>query len=233
MKKFQYIIVLICVVGLWSCKKDNYDPPSSVLEGRLVYQGEPIHVEFDQVNYEVYQFGFGMVGALPDTYFDQDGSYSLLLFDGEYKLLIPNGQGPFRWKQTASGAPDSLTVNVSGNQTLDLEVTPYYMIRNASLTGGENSVTGSFALEKIITDSDAKDIEYVALYINKTLFVSSADNIANTTVNGVDIADPNQIELTVDVPSMTPTQNYVFARIGVKIAGVEDMIFSPVEKIQL
>jgi hypothetical protein len=32
---------------------------------------------------------------------------------------------------------------------------------------------------------------------------------------------------------MKPTQNYVFARIGVKIAGVEDLIFSPVQKVQL
>jgi len=30
---------------------------------------------------------------------------------------------------------------------------------------------------------------------------------------------------------MTPTQNYVYARIGVKISGLEDMIFSPLVKI--
>ncbi|RYE41876.1 MAG: DUF3823 domain-containing protein, partial [Sphingobacteriales bacterium] len=32
---------------------------------------------------------------------------------------------------------------------------------------------------------------------------------------------------------LTPTQNYVFARIGVKTQDVEDWIFSPVQKIQL
>lgn len=233
MKKYQYIFILISVIGLFSCKKDNYDAPSSELSGRLVYQGEPIYVEYDRVNYEVYQFGFGKTGALPGTFFDQDGSYSLLLFNGEYKLLIPNGQGPFIWNRTASGAPDSLTINVSGNQTLDLEVTPYYMVRNAKLSGSNDNVSGSFGLEKIITNSDAKDIDYVALYINKTLFVSPADNIASTTLNSTDISSMDNIELEVEVPSMTPSQNYVFARIGVKIAGVEDMIFSHIEKIQL
>lgn len=233
MKNFQYIIIIIGVMCLFSCKKDNYDAPSSELSGRLVYQGEPINVEYDRVNYEVYQFGFGRTGALPGTFFDQDGSYSLLLFNGEYKLLIPNGQGPFMWNRTASGTPDSLTITVSGSQTLDLEVTPYYMVRNAKLTGGNGTVSGSFGLEKIINDSNAKDIEHVALYINKTLFVSSADNIANTTINSADINNMDNIELEVEVPSMTPAQNYVFARIGVKVAGVEDMIFSHIEKIQL
>jgi hypothetical protein len=35
----------------------------------------------------------------------------------------------------------------------------------------------------------------------------------------------------VSVQAISPTQAYVFARIGLKIAGVEDRIFSPVEKI--
>jgi hypothetical protein len=39
--------------------------------------------------------------------------------------------------------------------------------------------------------------------------------------------------LKATVPAITPTQNYVFARIGLKVTGVEDMIFSPVVKINL
>jgi hypothetical protein len=71
----------------------------------------------------------------------------------------------------------------------------------------------------------------VSLYINKTQFVSGGDNIAATDLGGGAITDPNSISLNVTIPAITPTQNYVFARIGVKIAGVEDMIFSPVQKI--
>ncbi len=36
--------------------------------------------------------------------------------NGEYKFIIPNGQGPFKWKQTPAGAPDSTTIVVNGNQ---------------------------------------------------------------------------------------------------------------------
>lgn len=229
---FQYIIAILCVITLFSCKKDNYDAPSSMLSGRLVYQGEPIFVEYDRVSFQLFQFGFGKVGALNGT-FDQEGKYSMLLFDGEYKFTIQNGQGPFVWKKTTSGAPDSLTINVRGAQTVDIEVTPYYMLRNPQLSGSGQTVSGTFGLDKIIEGAEGRDVERVNLYINKTLFVSGTNNIASSGLNGNEITDLNNINLQVSVPAMTPTQSYVFARIGVKIAGVEDMIFSPIEKINL
>ncbi|MET3114010.1 hypothetical protein AAKU52_001743 [Pedobacter sp. CG_S7] len=228
----KHIVLFLCSLSLFSCKKDNYDAPGSQLSGRLVYKGVPINVEYNQVSYELYQFGFGKVGSMNGT-FDQDGKYSMLLFDGEYKMVIPNAQGPFKWKKTITGNPDSLSIKVSGSQTLDIEVTPYYLLSNVKLTGSGTSVSGVFKLDKIITDIDAKDVDYVTLYINKTLFVSAANNIAVSTINGRAITNASSINLQVNVPAMTPTQNYVFARIGVKIAGVEDMIFSHVEKINL
>ena len=82
------------MLPLISCKKDNYDPPSSTLSGRLVYNGDSIGVERNQVPFELYQFGFGKVGSIANT-FAQDGTYSALLFDGDYKLIIPNGPGTF------------------------------------------------------------------------------------------------------------------------------------------
>jgi hypothetical protein len=57
------------------------------------------------------------------------------------------------------------------------------------------------------------------------------DNIAFTELGGGAITDPNNISLNVNVPAISPTQAYVFARIGLKIAGVEDRIFSPVQKL--
>ncbi len=229
--QFHYIVLIALSAIAISCKKDNYEAPSSTLKGRIVYQGEAIGVERDQVPYELYQYGFGKVGALGAS-FAQDGSFSALLFDGDYKFIIPNGQGPFMWKQTATGAPDSLPITLKGTQTLDVDVTPFYMIRTPQITGGGGNVSATFKAEKIITDANAKDIERVSLYINKTQFVSGGDNIAITDLAGSDITDPNNITLTVKVPAIVPTQNYVFGRIGLKIAGVEDMIFSPVQKIQ-
>lgn len=230
--KHHYIALLMIAAAAGACRKDNYDPPSADVSGRIVYKGEPINVEYNQVSYQLYQYGFGKVGAI-EGFFTQEGNYSMKLFDGEYKFIVPNGQGPFVWRQTAAGAPDTVIINVKGKSNLDIEITPYYMIRtpNFSATGGKVSAT--FRIDKIITDASAKDIERVSLYINKTAFVSGNNNIAATDLDGADIADPGNVALEVTVPTMAPAQSYVYARIGLKIAGVEDRLFSPIVKLSL
>jgi hypothetical protein len=230
--KYQYILLMAFVLGAASCKKDNYEAPSSTLKGRLLYNNEEIGFEHNQVSYELYQPGFGKVGAMGST-FAQDGSYSSLLFDGQYKMIIPAAQGPFRWRENTAGGRDTLAVSVSGNQTLDLQVVPYYLVRNATYTATATNLLATFRVDKIVTDANAKNIDQVVLYINKTQFVSGADNIASASVAGTAITDPANISLNVTIPSIVPTQNYVFARIGVRIAGIEDMVFSPLKKIQL
>jgi hypothetical protein len=50
-------------------------------------------------------------------------------------------------------------------------------------------------------------------------------------MSGAAITDPANISLQVTIPTITPTQNYVYARVGLKIANVEDMIFSPLMKV--
>lgn len=228
--KIQYIVLVALIVCLSSCKKDNFSEPTSLLSGKVVYKGDPIEVEFGKVTFEIYQFGFGRVGPIGSSV-AQDGSYSVLLFDGEYKLIFPNGQGPFMWPRTASGNPDSITIDLKGSKELNIEVMPYYMVRNSQFDVSAGKVTATCKAEKIITDANAKDIEQVTLYINKTQFVSADYNIGRTSVDGSAIADPSNISLEVEIPSMKPDQNYVFARIGLKIAGVEDRIFSPIQKL--
>ncbi|MXV51001.1 DUF3823 domain-containing protein [Pedobacter sp. HMF7647] len=228
--KIQYI-ALFLLAGFSACKKDNYDAPSDTFSGRIVYKGEPIGVEYNQVNFELWQPGFGKNAAISLS-IGQDGSFSQLLFNGNYKLTIPPNQGPFLWKQNAAGRPDTVAVTMSGSQTMDIEVMPFYMIRNSQITAASQKVTANFKLEKIITDAvNGRDIDRVYLYLNKTQFVSGGNNIASADIAGSAILDPNNISLTADIPAMTPTQNYVFARIGVRIAGVEDMMFSPLVKV--
>jgi len=229
--KFHYIIIALLFAAT-GCKKDNFDAPSVTLNGHLTYNGEHINVEYNQVPFQLFQPGFGKTGAINGT-FDQDGAYSVLLFNGNYKFTMGANQGPFMWKEVSAGKRDTLAINLTGNQTVDIEVMPFYMIRQAAFTAATGSVKATFNIEKVITDANAKDIERVSLYINKTQFVSgnNDNNIAQTNLNGSAITSLNNISMTVSIPAITPTQNYVFARVGVKIAGVEDMIFTPVSKI--
>jgi hypothetical protein len=228
--RFYFIIGATIAVLFASCKKDNYDAPEADFTGRIVYKGEAINVQYGQVNFELWQPGFGNNAAIPVNV-SQEGTYSAKLFDGNYKLVFAANQGPFLWKKNAAGRQDTIAVNISGSKVMDIEVMPYYMIRGATLSAAAGKVNGFCKLEKIITDANAKDIENVSLYINKTQFVDGGNNIGSQQINGAAIADLNNLNMSVSIPAMTPTQNYVFARIGVKIAGVEDMIFTPVSKI--
>ncbi|MBB5635050.1 hypothetical protein HDF26_002223 [Pedobacter cryoconitis] len=230
--KLKPIYILLFFLPVFSCKKDNYQSPSTSLKGRILYNNEEIGLEYDRVPLEFYQPGFGKNGAIKAS-FAQDGSYSALLFDGNYQLIIPDGQGPFKWHQNTAGVNDTLAVTVSGNQTLDLQAVPYYLIRNAVYKVSGTDLTATFRVDQIITGNTAKNIERVNLYVNKTQFVSGSDNIVSSVVSGGAITDPTALMLKVSVPAIVPVQNYVFARIGVKIEGVEDMIFSPLQKIQL
>ncbi|WP_293306170.1 DUF3823 domain-containing protein [Pedobacter sp. UBA5917] len=228
--KFYFVIGALIAVLFSSCKKDNYDAPQADFTGRIVYKGEAINVQYGQVFFELWQSGFGNYSAL-NVNVAQDGNYSAKLFNGDYKLVFSPNQGPFLWKKNAAGRQDTIAVNINGSKSLDIEVMPYYMIRGATLTAAAGKVNGFCKLEKIITNADAKDIENVSLYINKTQFVDGSNNIATQQLNGAAIADLNNLNMSVTIPTLVPTQNYVFARIGVKIAGVDDLIFTPVTKI--
>jgi hypothetical protein len=230
MKHSIYLFGVLALAAAAGCKKDNYPQPSSMLTGHLLYKTDTIQVERNQVPFQIYQYGFGKVGPIGST-FSQNGTLSAVLFDGTYKIIVPNGQGPFMWKQTAAGNPDTVSVTLKGNQSIDLQVMPYYMIRNANITVSGGTAKATCKLEQIITDANAKNVERVSLYINKDQFVSGGDNIAKQDLAAANITDMNNISLSVAVPSVTPTQNYVYARIGLKIAGLEDMIFSPVQRI--
>lgn len=227
--KFHYILFFALSTIILSCKKDNFEAPKAALTGRIVYKGEPLNFEYNKVSYELYQSGFGKTGAIGST-FTPEGVFSHLLFDGLYKMVIPIGQGPFVWKQTA-GKPDSVAITLKGNTSMDIEVMPYYMIRTPQLTYSSGSVTGTFKLEQIVKDANAKTIERVTLYISKTRFADSQTNVATTNLAGSAITDLNNVSLSVTVPTLIPTQNYVFASIGVKFSGVDDMIFAPVKKL--
>lgn len=213
-----------------SCDKDNYAEPKTSLTGNIVYKGQPIGVEYGQTRLQLWQPGFGKTGAI-DVAIDQDGSYSAVLFDGNYKLVFVKNDGPWQTIVKDAAGKDTTFIDLRGNQQLDIEVVPYYMFKSATIKGGEKKVNATVALDKIVTGVDAKDIERVSLYISKTMFVSRANNVGAKDMGGADIKDMNNISLSVDVPAITPTQDYVYARVGVKIAGVEDMLFSKVEKV--
>jgi hypothetical protein len=230
MKIRIYFSIIISVTLLSSCALDNYDGPDVSLAGRIVYNGEPVNVEFNQVRIQLFESGWQLRNPI-DVAIKQDGAFSAVLFKGSYKMVIPTGQGPFMTQINDQTQSDTIALELNGSQEFDIEVTPYYMVRNAQFAKNGNNVNASFSLEKIVNDVNAKDFERVFLYINKSQFVSGASNIKVSELAAGDISNISSVDMSAEIPALVPAQSYVYARIGVKISGVEDLIFSPVQKI--
>ena len=229
--RFNTLLPLLALGSLLvSCEKDNYAEPKTKLTGQIMYKGEPVGVEDGQVRLQLWQPGFGKLAPI-DAPIAQDGSYSAVLFDGAYKLVFTKNDGPWKTLTKDATAKDTTFVTLNGNQKVDIEVMPYYMIRNAKFSGGEKKVNATFSLEKVITGADGKDVERVSLIVSRTQFVSRANNVGITNKDGAEVKDMNSISLSVNVPAISPAQNFVYARVGVKMKDVEDMVFSKVEKI--
>ena len=229
--RFNTLLPMLALGTLFvSCEKDNYAEPKTQLTGNIVYKGEPVGVEDGQVRLQLWQPGFGKLAPI-DAPIAQDGSYSAVLFDGNYKLVFTKNDGPWKTLVKDATAKDTTLITLNGNQKLDIEVMPYYMIRNAKISGGEKKVNATFSLEKVITGADAKDVERVTLLISRTQFVSRSNNVGITNKEGADVTGKTSFSLSVNVPTISPAQDFVYARVGVKMKDVEDMVFSNVEKV--
>tara|TARA_R110000868_G_scaffold82268_4_gene232420 strand:+ start:1801 stop:2490 length:690 start_codon:yes stop_codon:yes gene_type:complete len=226
--KAKYYIIFLGLMGLLaSCEIDNFDEPQSFLTGGVMYNGTPVQVGINEVGFELWQPGFGKSGAL-GVPLNDDGSFSSRLFDGNYKLVFVGGQGPFRTNVINAQQLDTIYVNLKGDTSINIEVTPYFIFASSQIALSGNTINATCSLNKIISDAT---VERVTLYINKTQFVSNNNDFNIAQSNSADVSNITSISASVDIPEFSTTQNYIFARIGVKIAGVEDLLFSPTEKI--
>ncbi|PUZ27792.1 Protein of unknown function [Chitinophaga costaii] len=228
----KYIAGLLLLLTIAACKKDNYDAPNVTFNGRITYQGEPIGVASQQVYFELWQTGFGKLTPI-NVNINQDGNFSALLFSGTYKMDLPVGQGPYL---PASGHyGDTSTITITGSNTMNIEVLPYFMIRDDNYSLADSVITATFRLDSIVKDPAlAKAISEVSLYESTLDLLDAQNNKVATTLSGANITGLQQITLTLKVPpDQYVSQSYIFARIGVRLAGIDDMLYAAVVKINL
>ena len=79
-----------------SCGLDNYDAPESLLQGKIVYQGRPLGLRSTSgaIQLQLYQDGYAKRDPIP-VYVNQEGEFSAKLFEGDYKLVTRDGNGPW------------------------------------------------------------------------------------------------------------------------------------------
>jgi hypothetical protein len=211
-------IFLFAVLGIISvsCGKDNYDKPSSLFTGKVVYDGKPLGVRGSNgdVYLQFWQDGYELKTSF-NVNVAQDGSFSAILFDGTYKLVMNNNRGPW------VNSPDTVIVNVKGKTNQDYAVKPYFTLSNITYNVNGNTLTASFDIAQVTA---GRGIEYIALMVNKTQFVDFGDGTHVNWVRNTSVT-PGRVTLEMDIANDLSKQVKLYARVGLKISGIDQGLY--------
>ncbi|ARK09145.1 DUF3823 domain-containing protein [Fibrivirga algicola] len=214
--------LLAGTILMTSCQKDNFEPPKSTLTGRVIYENQPVGVRTNGVQLELWQRGYQLFTKIP-LLVGQDGTFSAVLFDGDYKLVRLRGNGP--WVDNT----DTIAVQVRGSATIDVPVQPYFVIRNPTVQRSGTNLTGSCTVAQATA---GRAIERVTMYVGTTQFVDATNNVGSVNLTGTALADLSKpLALSLALPTAVSSRAYFYARIGVKTVGVAELLYAPVQKI--
>ncbi len=225
MNAYKYIIVLLVAamtLALSGCEFDNFDPPSSAFTGQIVYNGEAIGLRSTGVQLELWQDGYDDFEKIP-VHVDQDGSFSAMLFDGDYKLTFLNNNGPW------VGNTDTTLLTIKGNTQMDLEVEPYYTIGDASFSVNGSNVEATFTVNEV---NSSLSLLSAQLLIGATTIVDAVRREGVTRVNSSQLNVGGSNSASIEMPEEIVAKGYVFARVGLQIAGSQELIYTPVMKLE-
>lgn len=223
-KLYTHVVFAVAVLMLFACKKDNLTEPGSLLNGRIVYQGQALGVRSSGVQFELWQHGYQLFTKIPLN-IKQDGTFNAMLFDGNYKLVRSKGAGP--WVDNS----DSIDIKVNGSATVEVPVEPYFIIKNETFEKTGTVIKGTFTLQNI---NATKTLELARMYIGPNLILDQNNNSANVQIAAAAIPALSQpVVLNVTVPAAIAGDSFIYARIGVKTTGVAELLYTIPVKIQL
>lgn len=237
MKKLFYFLSLILAVSFTSCELDNYDEPNINLTGTVNYNGRPIYVRNNQVIMHLYEEGWELSSS---TYMNvqvaQDGTFSAGVYGGKtYRLVRVANMGP--WVNPTED--DAIIIDNYDGREINVEVTPYYLLDNATITCNGRQVTGTCTITEV---TPGQTIEKVGLYVGRNIIVDDTRNLGQGgyTEQSADLAGGQTVTLNVDLSGFSinstnnslPQTGFVYARMGLKISGIDAMIFTEPIQIQ-
>jgi len=219
---FFYIILLVIFL-FTGCEYDNFDEPKSVLSGKVVYNGTPVGVRTNGPQLELWQDGYDLRYVIP-VYIAHDGSYSVILFDGQYKLVRKAGAP---WEAQLN---DTITIDVKNNTVFDVPVKPYFIISNEKIQYASGTITASYTVDKIV---ETTNLAEVRLYIGKSILTDQNKNEQVVNANLSDIGEGQTITLSAQLSANLTSLDYVFVRIGVRATISSEFYYTQVQKVSL
>ena len=158
------------IAGLSACGYDNFNEPESTLKGSIQYNGQNVRVKGtgNTIQLKLYQSGYELKSPIT-IFVDQDGNFSTKLFNGDYKLVTKDKNGP--WVNSR----DTIEVKVKGNTSITVNVTPYFIISNPACSLNGSSGSASFNIEQVVSSTT---ISYGYVIVGHTSLIDEQNNDA-------------------------------------------------------
>ena len=233
MRAVLYSLLAAGALLLAGCTKDNVDPPKSTLTGRVIFEDQAVGVRNNATTnagnsatmLELWQRGYQLFTKIP-VYVAQDGTFSAVLFDGDYKLVRTRGNGP--WVDNT----DTIEVKVRGATTVDVPIQPYYVVRSETFQKDGNTLKASCLASRITATAAGRAVtlDRVVLFVGATQFVDNNNNAGRNELTAAAVADLTKtLSFSLALPASLKTFCYV--RIGVKATNSAEYLYTPVQKI--
>ena len=219
LKSINTYLILLMAIMLASCEFDNFEEPKSTLTGRLVYNGEALGLRSNGVELELWQRGYDLFQKIP-VYVAQDGTFSAVLFDGDYKMTLIRGNGP--WMDRT----DSIDVQVRGSQMIDVEVQPYYVVNNTSVSVNGNNLSVTFTIDGVNPD---RNLEFAAIYMGRTSITDAVRNEGVFNIAADQIVSGTPVTVEFPIPEGLAGRSEIFVRVGAKTVGIPELVYTQVE----
>lgn len=218
MKKYILGTLALLTFAFTSCGKDNYDEPASFLKGTIVSATtkNPIGVKTQTdagVQVQLYQDGFDLYEPISVSV-NQDGTFSASLFDGDYKLITRDNNGP--WINDR----DTVFVTVKGTTEVSLPVKPYFELENVDFKLNGSTLTATFDIVNTNPKQD-RGLGDVTLYVGKTVFIDNGSSVKKAVVPSPVVG---RNTFTMDVSDLS--NPVLYARVGVKVNNVDQHLYS-------
>ena len=245
-------------------KPDSLDPPGIRLTGNVAFNGEAVPVRTPSGTTQLRIWHTSWDENDPDRqptsmgiHLSTDGSYSTMLYPGEYDLQLIDNQGP--WVNDTTRIP----ISVFGDMQVDVPVQPYYTIQDedivftAPAAGEDNGgrITATFRVADHVT---SPDVELVGLYVSTSQFVDRGRRETSLWTENptpdqdednpherervqieTELANNQPITITLVLPSdirvtrSPDLRTTLYARVGVKTEGVTELAYSEVIPINI
>ncbi|MGI6243383.1 MAG: DUF3823 domain-containing protein [Prevotella sp.] len=223
------VLAIVATLCVSSCGYDNFDEPDSMLTGRMVYKGQPLQLpgSANLIQLQAYQSGYQLTSPIT-IYVGQDGSFSTRLFNGHYKIVTKDNNGP--WVNSR----DTVEVDLNGSTNVDIPVTPYFLLSDFGCSLSGNTLTANFTVERIVADAK---IDHAAICLGTTAFVDEQNNAmefqipADKVKEGANSFTTNLSDDQVAELSK-PSVKKIIARAGLRTVGADRSIYTEIVKLK-